>query len=160
MLFNSFEFLVFLPLVFLGYWYVFDRSLRAQNLFIIAASYVFYGWWDPRYLILLFVSSFSDYLLALLIDRTDDPRRRKQGLLLSIVFNLGVLCTFKYFGFFVDSFAALLEAFGLRANPTSLKLLLPVGISFYTFQSLGYTIEVYRRDFKPVRDPLAYLAFV
>ena len=160
MLFTSFAFFVFLPLVFLGYWWIFGRSLKAQNLFIIAASYVFYGWWDWRYLILLFASSFTDYWLGIYIDSNDDQRKRKRALILSLVFNLGILGFFKYFNFFIDSFADLLRAFGLQPNMWSLRVILPVGVSFYTFQSLSYTIEAYRRNFKPARDPIAYLAFV
>ncbi|HMC96187.1 MAG TPA: MBOAT family O-acyltransferase, partial [Flavobacteriales bacterium] len=159
MLFNSFAFLVFLPLVFIGYWWVF-RSLRAQNLFVIAVSYVFYGWWDWRFTILLLISSVSDYGFGLFIDRQDEAGKRKRALLLSLVFNLGILAFFKYFNFFIDSAEDLLRTFGLRPNPWSLRVILPVGISFYTFQSMSYTIEVYRRNFKPVREPVAYLAFV
>jgi D-alanyl-lipoteichoic acid acyltransferase DltB (MBOAT superfamily) len=160
MLFNSFAFFVFLPLVFFGYWWVFGRSLRAQNLFIIAASYLFYGWWDWRYLILLFASSFTDYWLGIYIDNNEDPVKRKRALVLSLIFNLGILGFFKYFNFFIDGFADLLRAFGMQPNMWSLRVILPVGISFYTFQSLSYTIEAYRRNFKPARDPIAYLAFV
>lgn len=159
MLFNSFAFAVFLPLVFAAYWWLF-RGYRAQNLFVVVASYLFYGWWDWRFTILLLISSISDYGFGLLIDAREDQRQRKWALFVSILFNLGILAFFKYFDFFVDSAADLLRAFGLRPNPWSLGVILPVGISFYTFQSMSYTIEVYRRNFKPVRDPLAYLAFV
>ncbi|MEO8588009.1 MAG: MBOAT family O-acyltransferase [Flavobacteriales bacterium] len=159
MLFNSFAFLVFLPLVFVGYWWLF-RTLRAQNVFIIAVSYLFYGWWDWRFTILLFLSSMSDYGFGLFINAQDEARKRKRALLLSLVFNLGILAFFKYFNFFIDSTAELLRTLGMHPNLWSLRVILPVGISFYTFQSMSYTIEVYRRNFKPVRDPLAYLAFV
>ena len=160
MLFTSAVFLVFLPVVFLVYWFLQRWSLRWQNAWIVVASYVFYGWWDWRYLGLLFISSFTDYWLGLYIDGCEDPRKRKRALVLSLVFNLGILGFFKYYGFFVEEVAELLRSFGMQPNVWSLKVILPVGVSFYTFQSLSYTIEAYRRNFKPERDPIAYLAFV
>ncbi|MBK6629159.1 MAG: MBOAT family protein [Flavobacteriales bacterium] len=159
MLFNSVHYLWFLPTVFALYWGVF-RSLRAQNLLLIVASYVFYGWWDPRFLALLFVSSFSDYWLGLWIDRSGDARVRRRALVLSLVFNLGILAYFKYSNFFIASAVDALHALGLQANIGTLNVILPVGVSFYTFQSISYTIEIYRREMRPVRDPIAYLAFV
>ena len=159
MLFNSVHYLWFLPTVFALYWGVF-RSMRAQNILLIVASYVFYGWWDPRFLALLFVSSFSDYWLGLWIDRSDDAAVRKRALVLSLVFNLGILAYFKYSNFFIASAVDALHALGLQANIGTLNVILPVGVSFYTFQSISYTIEIYRREMRPVRDPLAYLAFV
>lgn len=159
MLFNSFAFELFLPLVFVVHWW-WCRTQRAQNVFLIGASYVFYGWWDWRFCLLLLASSLSDFAFGIHIDAQQDAVRRKRALVASIVFNLGILAFFKYFDFFVDSAADLLRAFGLQPNPWSLRVILPVGISFYTFQSMSYTIEVYRRNCTPVRDPLAYLAFV
>ncbi len=159
MLFNSFAFLVFLPLVFIGYWWVF-RTLRAQNVFIIVASYLFYGWWDWRFTVLLLISSCSDYAFGLFINAQNEDRKRKRALVISLVFNLGILAFFKYFSFFIDSAADALRLFGVQPNLWSLRVILPVGISFYTFQSMSYTIEVYRRNFKPVNAPVAYLAFV
>jgi D-alanyl-lipoteichoic acid acyltransferase DltB (MBOAT superfamily) len=150
---------LFLPLVFALYWGV-CKGQRAQNLLLIAASYVFYGWWDPRFLLLLFASSFSDYWLGILIDRSDDPRVRKRTLILSLVFNLGILGFFKYFNFFIGSMAEALAALGFQPNLPTLRVILPIGVSFYTFQSISYTIEIYRRHMKPVHDPFAYLAFV
>ncbi|QQR88473.1 MAG: MBOAT family protein [Flavobacteriales bacterium] len=160
MLFNSYAFLVFLPLVFLLHWWAVRGSRRGQNILIILASYVFYGWWDWRYLLLLFASSFTDYWLGIYIDQQEEQRKRKRALVLSLVFNLGILGFFKYFNFFIDSAADLIRAFGMQPNLWSLRVILPIGISFYTFQSLSYTIEAYRRNFKPERDPIAYLAFV
>jgi alginate O-acetyltransferase complex protein AlgI len=159
MLFNSLHYLWFLPTVFALYWGVF-RGMRAQNILLIMASYVFYAWWDPRFLILLFASSFSDYWLGLWIDRAHDERVRKRTLILSLVFNLGILGYFKYFNFFIESMATALEAVGFSPNLPTLRIILPVGVSFYTFQSISYTIEIYRRQMKPVHDPFAYLAFV
>ncbi|MBL8010445.1 MAG: MBOAT family protein [Flavobacteriales bacterium] len=159
MLFNSVHYLWFLPTVFALYWGVL-RSLRAQNMLLIVASYVFYGWWDPRFLALLFISSFSDYWLGLWIDRSDDAGVRRRALVLSLVFNLGILAYFKYSNFFIASAVDALHALGLQANIGTLNVILPVGVSFYTFQSISYTIEIYRREMRPVRDPIAYLAFV
>jgi len=160
MLFNSIAFAVFLPLVFAGYWLLNQRPLRLQNAFLLVASYVFYGWWDWRFLFLLAFSSSVDYLVSLAIGDTLNPARRKALLWVSLVCDLGILGFFKYFNFFIESFAALLEAVGLQANLPTLRIILPVGISFYTFQSLSYTIDVYRREIQPVRDPIAFFAFV
>jgi len=160
MLFPSFAFLVFLPIAFLLYWYGFQRNLRLQNAFVLLASYVFYGWWDWRFLGLLFASSFGDYLFALGIDRTNDQRKKKLLLIVSLVANLGVLATFKYFNFFRDGLEDLLSALGLQPDLPTLHLILPVGISFYTFQSLSYTIDVYRGQLKATRGVIEFLAFV
>lgn len=160
MLFHSFAFLVFLPLVYLLYWYVFNRGLRVQNTFVLFASYVFYGWWDWRFLGLLFFSSFSDFLLALAIDRSPTQRSKKTWVVVSLVLNLGVLGLFKYFNFFRDGLADLMQGLGMQPDLPTLQLLLPVGISFYTFQSLSYTIDIYRGQIKATRDPLEFLAFV
>ena len=160
MLFPSFAFLVFLPLVFLAYWYVFGRNLRAQNAFVLVASYVFYGWWDWRFLGLLFASSMGDMLIGRAIESSAGPRSRKMWLLFSLVVNLGLLSTFKYFNFFMDGLHDLLLQVGLQPDLPTMRLLLPVGISFYTFQSLSYTIEIYRGHLKATRDPIAFLAFV
>ena len=160
MLFPSFAFLVFLPLVYLLYWYVFNRGLRLQNTFVLFASYVFYGWWDWRFLGLLFFSSFTDFLLALAIDRSPTQRRKKTWVVVSLVVNLGVLGLFKYFNFFRDGLADLMLGMGMQPDLPTLQLLLPVGISFYTFQSLSYTIDIYRGQIKATRDPLEFLAFV
>jgi len=160
MLFNSLAFAVFLPIVFALYWSLNRAPLKLQNLLVIVASYVFYGWWDWRFLGLIFVSSLTDYLVGRGLARTDDPRGRRALLVVSLVVNLALLGFFKYFNFFADSFAALLTSFGLRVNPSSLAVILPVGISFYTFQTLSYTIDVYRRKVEPTRDPIAFFAFV
>ena len=160
MLFNSFAFVIFLPLVFAIHWGLAASRVRLQNLVIVVASSVFYGWWDVRFLGLLLLSSAMDFTLGVLLDREQQPRRRKSLIVLSVVLNLGILATFKYFNFFVDSFATFLEALGFQANVPTLRIILPVGISFYTFQSLSYTIDVYRGTLRATRDPIAYFAFV
>lgn len=160
MLFPSFAFLVFLPLVFLLYWYVFSRSLRLQNAFVLLASYVFYGWWDWRFLGLLFISSCGDMLIGLAIEGAREDRNRRWWLVLSLIVNLGLLATFKYFNFFRDGLVDILSTVGMTADLPTLHLLLPVGISFYTFQSLSYTIDVHRGRITATRDPIEFLAFV
>jgi D-alanyl-lipoteichoic acid acyltransferase DltB (MBOAT superfamily) len=159
MLFNSFAYALFLPIVYVLYWALQDRPLRAQNALLLAANYVFYGWWDYRFLLLLFANCIVDYLTALWLERETSPRGRRFVLLVSLVANLGVLGFFKYYGFFLTSFVDLLQRFGLRPNVHVLRVILPVGVSFYTFQSLSYTIDVYRRRLRPTRDLLAFLTF-
>ncbi len=160
MLFNSIAFALFLPVVFLLYWFVTRRSLRAQNLLLIAAGFLFYGWWDWRFLLLLLATSMTDYTVALAMGRTADPGRRKVLLGLSLAGNLGTLGVFKYYDFFARSFADLFARLGIGSDPLLLKVVLPVGISFYTFQALSYTIDVYRRRIDAVRDLPAFLAFI
>ncbi len=160
MLFNSFAFAIFLPIVFLCYWQLQCRSLRGQNLLLLAASYLFYSWWDWRFLGLIVVSSAVDYLVGVGLGATSHQHRRKALLWTSVLVNIGILGFFKYFGFFIDSFAQLLESVGVGANLPTLRIILPVGISFYTFQSLSYTIDVYRRQLQPTRDVLAFFAYV
>jgi len=157
MLFNSIPFLFFLPLVFCLYWFAFQRKLELQNVFLIIASYVFYGWWDWRFLGLILLSSFVDYWCGKNIDSDQPSALRKRWLWLSLGVNLGVLGLFKYFNFFVDSFASL---FGLDPASFTLNIVLPVGISFYTFQTMSYTIDIYRGKLKASRDPIAFFAFV
>ena len=160
MLFNSLEFAIFLPLVFLLYWFVFDYALKNckrqlfwQNLFVVIASYVFYGWWDWRFLILIALTSFCSWGSGLFIEKSPKP---KLWLTLNIVINLLILGIFKYFNFFVGSFCNL---FGIT-NAITLQIILPVGISFYTFQALSYSIDVYRHKIEPTRDIVAFFAYV
>jgi alginate O-acetyltransferase complex protein AlgI len=160
MLFNSLTFLCFLPTVFVLYWLLPQKSPRPQNILLIIAGWVFYGWWDYRFLALLWISSGVDYIAGRLLEGEERERRRKWIVAVSMTTNLGILATFKYFNFFADSFAALINRFGLHADPVTLRIVLPVGISFYTFQSMAYTIDVYRRRLKPTRDPIEYFAFV
>lgn len=161
MLFNSIEFAVFLPIVFILYWFGFNRHVRARNLFIIAVSYIFYGWWDWRFLWLIAFTSFASYLSGIGIERTlreDDNKAAKCICVANVVLNLGILCVFKYYNFFATEFA---ERFlGGDTSGILVKLILPVGISFYTFQALSYTIDVYRRTLQPTRDITAFFAYI
>jgi len=159
MLFNSIEFAVFLPIVFLLYWFAFNKNLRLQNLFIVVVSYVFYGWWDWRFLILIAFTSFCSWGSGLLIEKyKNEPRKAKTVSVLNIVLNLLILGVFKYYDFFVTSFANLF--LGGKTDGLLLKIILPVGISFYTFQALSYSIDVYRGKLEPTRDIIQFFAFV
>lgn len=160
MFFNSLSFAVFLPLVFLLYWFVFNKSKYTQNSILIVASYYFYACWDWRFLFLLIFSTLLDYFCALQIEKSDAKKQRKFWLWLTISINLGFLGVFKYYDFFALSFASLLESFGLKANPLLLKLILPVGISFYTFHGLSYIIDIYYRRIKAERNFVDYSLFV
>lgn len=160
MIFNSFAFAVFLPVVFVVYWLLPQRTPRLQNFFLIAAGCFFYGWWDYRFLSLLFVSSAVDYLAGCLLERQENPVKRRLLVTASLSTNLTILGVFKYYGFFVQSFADLLTRFGLHADLMTLNIVLPIGLSFYTFQSMAYTIDVYRRQFKPCRNFVDFFAFV
>jgi len=160
MLFNSFTFMIFLPVVFLLYWFVF-KKLRWQNLLILVASYVFYGWWDWRFLLLIVITSASSFASGLAIGHYEGRRRVQKAVsAANIVLNLGILATFKYFNFFVDSLSSLLALFGLTADWPTLHVILPVGISFYTFQALSYSIDVYARRIRPTRDAVAFFSFI
>lgn len=160
MLFNSIEFFAFLPIVFLLYWFVFRQNLNAQNLLILISSYVFYGWWDWRFLSLIILSSLVDYSIGLKIEGTPAIKKKKVLLALSLIVNLGILGVFKYFNFFQGEFIKLFEAIGYRIDPWSLQIILPVGISFYTFQTLSYTIDVYRGEIKATKKIIEFMAFV
>jgi alginate O-acetyltransferase complex protein AlgI len=159
MLFNSIQFAIFLPVVFAAYWCT-QSKLRLQNLTVLFASYVFYGWWDWRFLSLIVISSAIDYSVGLFLERTHDARQRNQLLAISIGANLGILGIFKYLGFFAESLQAALGSLGIEAGFPTLRILLPVGISFYTFQTMSYTIDVYRKRMDASHDPLAFFAYV
>lgn len=148
MLFNSVEFLVFLPVVFVLYWFVAGKDHRMQNILLLAASYVFYGWWNWRFLFLLLFISVSNYFIGLRIDADEDERKRKTWLITGLTVNLGVLCIFKYFNFFIDSFIDLMSLFGCELSRVSAHIVLPVGISFYTFLSMSYIIDIYKKNLK------------
>lgn len=160
MLFNSAEFIIFLPIVFVLYWFVFNKQLKVQNFLILVSSYIFYGWWDYRFLALIVLSTLIDYIVALRLSNTQEARNRKFWLFVSIVFNVGVLVFFKYYNFFLDSWIAAFENIGYHLDPWTLSVILPVGISFYTFQTMSYTIDVYRNKLAPTRDFIAFGAFV
>ena len=161
MLFNSLEFAVFLPIVFCIYWFLAHRNLRIQNAFLLVASYIFYGWWDWRFLALIVISSSLDYFVGIGLGRSNNEAHRKRLLLSSVLINIGLLAFFKYFNFFAENFYAAFTFFGQPvADPFLLKVILPIGISFYTFQSLSYSIDCYRRKLEPTKDIVAFFAFV
>ncbi|MEM6763288.1 MAG: MBOAT family protein [Bacteroidota bacterium] len=161
MLFNSLAFLVFLPWVFILYWFGAYKNLKLQNLLVLISSYVFYGWWDWRFLGLIALSTLVDYTLGLTIHATSDTSVKKRWLWLSIAVNLGILGFFKYFNFFIESWVDLLSLLGYQLSSTwTLEIILPVGISFYTFQTMSYTIDVYRGKLSPTRDFISFASFV
>jgi D-alanyl-lipoteichoic acid acyltransferase DltB (MBOAT superfamily) len=167
MLFNSFAFAVFLPLVFALYWAVFNRKIWLRNLFLLVASYAFYGWWDWRFLSLIAISSLIDFLVGKQIGKLNEQNetpasklRKKFFLWLSVATNIGILGFFKYCNFFVDSFISLFATFGVNIPAFTLTIVLPVGISFYTFQTMSYTIDIYRGKLKPTNDWIQFFAFV
>lgn len=159
MIFNSIPFLLFLPVVFILYWFVF-KKLSCQNVLLLVASYFFYGWWDYRFLLLISGSTLVDYFIALAIHRNESEKWRKILLYCSIGFNLLLLGYFKYLNFFIDSFIDLGNSLGFTSNYSSLAIILPVGISFYTFQTLSYTIDVYRNEIKPTRNFVIFATYV
>ena len=163
MLFNSFEFAIFLPIVFFIYWAIgyarFNErlKLRLQNAFVVLASYVFYGWWDWRFLLLIAFTSFCSWGSGLLIAKSPTPKAAKAWTAANIVINLAILAVFKYYNFFISEFGQL---FGVSTDSLLLKIILPVGISFYTFQALSYSIDVYRKKIEPTKDIVAFFAYV
>ena len=160
MLFNSIDFAIFLPAVFFLYWFVVNKNLKFQNALIVFASYVFYGWWDWRFLSLIIFSTVVDYIVGQTLRTEQQPIKRKVLLWLSIIVNLGFLGFFKYYNFFLDNFLAAFTLFGAQIKANSLNIILPVGISFYTFQTLSYTIDVYKKKLEPSRDFMSFSAFV
>ncbi len=163
MLFNSIEFALFLPIVYLLYWFVFNKkSTQLRNIFLLVVSYYFYGSWDWRFLSLIFISSVTDFIMAKAIANSDQSNTLKRRLYLttSLTINLGILGFFKYYNFFIDSFISTFSYFGTSFDLTPLNIILPVGISFYTFQSLSYTLDVYFKKMNPTKNILNYLAFV
>lgn len=160
MLFNSVEFLIFFPLVFILYWFVFNNKLRNQNLLLLISSYIFYGWWDWRFLSLIIFSSIIDFIVGHQLSRVTSHLRRNLLLITSISVNLGFLGFFKYYNFFAESFSDAFTLFGTHIDVYRLNIILPVGISFYTFQTLSYSIDVYKRKIEPTKDIVAFFAFV
>ncbi|MDY4563807.1 MAG: MBOAT family O-acyltransferase [Alloprevotella sp.] len=160
MLFNSLEFLIFLPIVFLLYWHVF-KPLRWQNFFVVVASYVFYGWWDWRFLLLILFTSLCSFASGILLQRFDESKKwRKVISGTNIAINIAILGVVKYYDFFASQLVEAFSGLGVQLNLTSLNIILPVGISFYTFQALSYTVDIYRRKLEPTRDVIAFLAFI
>ncbi len=159
MLFNSFEFLVFLPIVFVVYWLL-NNDLRKQNILLLVSSYIFYAWWDWRFLSLIIISSIVDFTAGTKIFKSETEKQRKAWLLVSLTANLGLLSIFKYYNFFAESFADLMNVFGWQPNDLTLNIILPVGISFYTFQTLSYTIDIYRKQFQPTKDVISFFTYI
>ncbi|WP_405569755.1 MBOAT family O-acyltransferase [Winogradskyella sp. Asnod2-B02-A] len=160
MLFNSLDFAIFLPIIFILYWFVFNKKIKYQNALIVAASYVFYGWWDWRFLFLILFSTLVDYAVGIALSKNEDATKRKLLLWLSIIVNLGFLGFFKYYNFFLDNFIDAFSFLGRNIQPNTLNIILPVGISFYTFQTLSYTIDVYKRQLEPTKNFISFAAFV
>lgn len=160
MLFNSIGFLIFLPIVFILYWFVFNKRYQFQNMLLLVASFYFYACWDWRFLFLLVFSIALDFFSGLRIEKSKTSGEAKFWLALSIIINLGFLGFFKYYNFFAESFADLLTNFGFRANPWLLSIVLPVGISFYTFHGLSYVIDIYKKRITAERNFVDYSVFV
>ena len=160
MLFNSFDFAIFLPIVFIFYWRVFNKNIRVQNLLILFSSYLFYGWWGWRFLFLIFLSTIIDFALGIAIFNTKKKNKRKFLLMSSLFVNLGLLGVFKYYNFFLDNLIQAFSFFGNTISLNSINIILPVGISFYTFQTLSYTIDIYKKRIIPSNDFISFAAFV
>ena len=164
MLFNSITFAIFLPIVFLLYWFVFDYAMRGckhqllwQDLLIVVASYIFYGWWSWRFLVLIGITTVLSFLSGIGIEIATTIRGKKAVMIANVVVNLGILGVYKYYDFFATQFA---ELFGIQSDFLLLHLILPVGISFYTFQALSYSIDVYRKQIEPTHDIVSFTAFL
>ena len=160
MLFDSFDFAIFLPLVFGLYWSISKYALRLQNAFLILASYIFYGWWDWRFLGLIILSSTVDYIVAKKIYKAKKQSSKRNLLYFSLFVNIGTLGVFKYFNFFIDNIEFALSLFESSLIFSRLDWILPVGISFYTFQTMSYAIDVYRGKLEPSEDPFSFFAYV
>tara|TARA_B110001450_G_scaffold252355_1_gene274003 strand:+ start:179 stop:1594 length:1416 start_codon:yes stop_codon:yes gene_type:complete len=159
MFFNSVEFLLFLPIVFVTYWFFFPKNVSGQNIIILFASYVFYGWWDWRFLSLIMFSTCLDFFLGIKI-HSSKFSSKKFYLIISIVCNIGILSFFKYFNFFISSLQESFSSIGYTFDTWSLSIILPVGISFYTFQTLSYSFDIFNNNLKPTKDFISYSAFV
>lgn len=160
MLFNSIDFAIFLPIIFILYWLIPNHKIKLQNFCVLISSYIFYGWWDYRFLLLIGFSSLMDFLVALKMSKTDKSSNRKFLVSLSVVVNLGFLGLFKYYNFFIENFVETFSFFGYQINADRLNIILPVGISFYTFQTMSYTIDVYRKKMKATTDILSFFSYV
>jgi D-alanyl-lipoteichoic acid acyltransferase DltB (MBOAT superfamily) len=159
MLFNSIDVAIFFPIVFTIYW-VLAKNITSRNTLILLSSYVFYGWWDWRFLFLIIISSAVDFFVGKYIHKTKNKNKRKQLLLISLLVNLGFLFYFKYTNFFIETFVDSFRLFGNKIEVSTLNIILPVGISFYTFQTLSYTIDIYRKTLKPTKKWLSFFTFV
>ena len=159
-LFQTIHFLFFFIVVFAVYWFLFSKNHRRQNIFLLMASYVFYGLWDYRFLSLIAISTIIDYFVGLQLAKTTDQKRRKLLLSLSLIGNLSMLGFFKYYNFFIESLTYSLGIVGIGLSDLTMDIILPVGISFYTLQTLSYTIDIYRKKIEPTKDFIAFSAFV
>ena len=160
MLFNSFEYLFFLPLVFTIYWFLLKNTVKGQNIFVLLVSYLFYGWWDWRFLALIAFSTLVDYVVGLKMSGEHSQTRKKGLLIVSLTINLGLLGFFKYYNFFVDSWISAFDTLGVSMHKSTLDIILPVGISFYTFQTLSYTTDIYRGKLRPTSSLINFAAYV
>jgi D-alanyl-lipoteichoic acid acyltransferase DltB (MBOAT superfamily) len=160
MIFNSIDFGIFFALVFFIYWMFFRKNSLLRNIFIIAVSYLFYGWWDWRFLSLIIISSLVDFIVGKKIYSEESHVKQKKWLIISLIVNIGFLGFFKYFNFFIDSFIDAFTLFGVKPDGFNLNIILPVGISFYTFQTLSYTLDIYYKRLKPTDNIFAFFAFV
>ncbi|WP_417888448.1 MBOAT family O-acyltransferase [Xanthomarina gelatinilytica] len=159
MLFNSLDFAIFFPIVFVLYWIV-SKNLTLRNGLLLVSSYVFYGWWDWRFLFLIAFSSIVDFIVGQKLYKEENKTKRKRYLMVSLFVNLGLLVYFKYTNFFIETFVDSFRLFGKELEVSTLNIILPVGISFYTFQTLSYTIDIYRKQLEPTKDWLSFFAFV
>lgn len=159
MLFNSIEFILFLPSVFILYWF-FAKKRKQQNILILLSSYLFYGWWDWRFLSLILFSTIIDFFIGISLENNKNSSKRKMLLWSSILMNIGFLGFFKYYNFFIDNFISAFASIGIEMNVSSLNIILPVGISFYTFQTLSYTIDIYKKKVRSTSDFITFAAFV
>lgn len=160
MLFNSIDFAFFLPIVFVFYWFVVNKSTKMQNVLLLLSSYVFYGWWDWRFLALIAFSSVVDFIVGIYLNKETGSLKRKILVCTSIAVNIGLLGVFKYYNFFVQGFVDAFSILGHEFHFQTLNVILPVGISFYTFQTLSYTIDVYRKKLTATRDFVSFFAYV
>ncbi len=162
MVFNSLEFVIFFPVFFLLYWFVFGRNKRAQNIFFLFGSYMFYSWWDWRFLFLLIGSSMANYFLGIYIDKTENEKSKKILVFLGLILGVGGLLVFKYYNFFIDSLISAFATFDIKLNIHSLNLILPLGISFYTFRAISYLLDINNGKVRPSTDfvvVFSYIAF-
>ena len=160
MLFNSIDFAIFLPIVFLLYWFVFNKNTKIQNFFLLIASYFFYAWWDWRFLFLIVFITCVDFFTTHMMVKYESINKKRLFLIISITANLGLLFFFKYYNFFMESFAGAFSLFGTKVDFVTINIILPLGISFYIFQSLSYVFDVYLEKIEPTKSIVVYAAFL
>jgi D-alanyl-lipoteichoic acid acyltransferase DltB (MBOAT superfamily) len=161
MLFNSLDFFIFLPVVFILYWFIFYKKVQVQNFFILIASYIFYGLWDWRFLFLILASTIVDFFVGQTLYTSDSDKERKIWLWISVIFNISLLGFFKYYNFFIESWVDFFSVFGYELKSTwTLQIILPVGISFYTFQTMSYSLDIYYKRLTPTKNFIAFATFV